>query len=804
MKAYKISLIQTLPGKEFEVVTALNNAFKHSKTENYFFLKALGGFDLIAFYEDTNFINDSVLEYKPFNYVTNQNEIFCFCKSENKPIPALKSCDFVGLVKFSFEFQGDSPLQVEDEFYDLLKATVREQDSIIGSLTDLLVIVARNDFQEIVSALKEIQDVAGNYTKISNFKTFSYLTINYTSLFDGRFDEVYYRDLISNKNKFDFFLNGKLNHKIDTSIFPSINITSKPKYRQKIKKYFLNNPYRVSNTLGSHDIVVRPKLYSKIDPDTHQGDFDKLVSDFENRENLETKITWADFVFDLLNFRFYYGKYLHSTNTNISYDWESGEDTYKGENSDIGSEFSYKEDEILYSTDELDKIFGERSRSVARHLMSFDRLSRDPIYQSAYDDMILYPYYMLVQASKKTDVIDQKLLLESNKSDSSVANIKYERALFARTACDALANGCELRSNGVHTNIEQRNARFSKVKGGIKKALRAIEFIPTKIFSQTTIEPWYGYVNIWEQSHVFQIEQVIYIPQRILWEPKTWWILWHECAHIFIDCDGRRDENAKSHSIMSEESPAIRAFLADKSLHSTWLSFLNEIAAEIIGYEFGFCENYQLFFSSFWKYIAAVRDSGSHMQSIEPYILRTFLVYIWSKYKERDIDSVFHKLYNDIEELHSSFLAHIKKVEICLGTNVVHKDRLIADSVGIIRELHAFIKHIEDSITKYEEFITTKNLTIQSQKEWLTDKNTKEIVSSISEGKTWDNDIKYPQAVIIGLLNYFDKNPDIDSDKEFAINLATILTFYGQQQQFINKSILPNPAKFVGLTKDQQ
>jgi len=803
MKAHKVSLIQTLPGKEFDVVRSLNDTCQHAGINNYYFLKALGGFDLIVIHEDVNFRDDSILEYTPFNYITNQNEIFCFCKNGNNSLLSLSDNYFAGIIRFNFELKAGISKKSEVKFDELIAKTIQKNDSVLGSLTDLLIIIPRNSFDDIMSTLKDIQDASKEYENLYNFKTYSYLTINYSYLFQNSFDKENYRKIISNREEFCKSFDRKLCDPIDTQVFPNLSISTRHEFREGIKQYFLNHPYRVSKTFGSYDLVVRPKLFIDITRfDKDNFNYDQVVDEIEKRDRLVSRLTWADFIFDLLHFRYFYGQSLHSTNTNITYDWETGKDNITVGDLPEGEINSYEEDSSYFSIDEIEKIFEERAKSVARHLISFDRMKRDAIFKTAYSDMLLYPYYILVQASNKTDLIEEALSITTEDNDFSPETIRYQRALFSRIACDALSIGCELRSNGIQANIEQRNARFLKIKGGVRKALLAIEYIPTKIFMQATIEPWYGFVNVWEQSHVFQIEQVINIPQRILWDPKSWWVLWHECAHIFIDCDGVRNEANGGISLLSKDSPAIRAFLSDKELHSTWLLLLNEVAAEIIGFEFGFCENFDLFFQSFWKYIKQVRDTGSHLQAIEPYVLRTFLVEVWSKYKDRSTDSTFFKIMQNMDEMHKSMLSHIKRVEIVLEVCVSNKDLFIADSIHIVRGLHAFISHIEESICAYEAFKSDKSLVIRSKKEWLSIENTTDVIKSITSGDVWHDEIKYPQAVVIGMLNYFDTHPDISPEKEFSINLAMILSFYGQQRIFINEKIAPNPAGFVGFGKD--
>lgn|GEM_PF-5617730 len=791
MKPLKIALIQTLPGKEFEVVKSLSDACSQKDIPNYFFLKALGGFDLIAIYEDENFVNDSILEYGPINYLTNHNKLFCYQLDDSSYIESLKGSEFVGVIRFTFDSKKYTPLDVEKIFLKELNGIVMPEDPVINTLVDLLILIPRCDFSEILTTLKNIHRYFESFEYIDNFKTYSYLCLNYSTIFNGEFDTDSYIDLISNRAFFNKNFSENLSCYIDTNIFPSLNITAKPIHQKEIKEHFLNYPYMVSSSLGYQDLIVRPRLF------TAQTDETECL---DKRESLYSKVTWADFIYDLLNFRYYFGKLIQSTNTSISYNWESGADDYDKGYTCNQKAISHLENDSFYTFSELKFLFEERAGSVARHLSSYDRLKRDTVFKSAYSDMLLYPYYILVQASKKTAIINE--IQSQSNSTADIAPIRYERALLSRISCDSLAIGCDIRSYGIHVNVEQRNTRFAKIKGGIRKALLAIEYIPTKIFMQATIAPWYGFVNIWEQSHISQIEQVIYIPQRLLWDPKNWWILWHECAHIFIDTDGQRSEDTNSYPIVSEESPAVRAFLSDKNLRSTWISFLNEVAAEILGYELGFCENYDLFFISFWRYLSSIRESGSHLRNIEPYIIRTFIVFLWTLYKKRDVNSLFAQLLNDADSLHEHLLVHISKVETILKTTLNNKDRLIADSIGIIKELSPFIKHIEESVIGYESFETTRPLTIQSKKEWLMEKNTQDVLKSLKKGKQWHGNIKYPQAIIIGLLNYFNSNINIDSDHEFSVNLATILSFYNQQLHHINTNIVPNPAKYVGLSKN--
>ena len=140
---------------------------------------------------------------------------------------------------------------------------------------------------------------------------------------------------------------------------------------------------------------------------------------------------------------------------------------------------------------------------------------------------------------------------------------------------ELLGHGLELRSYGTYDNVERPYGRFAKLKGGVQRALMAMEFLPTKILDRAA-EYWYGFINAYEEPKFFQLHEVIYVPSESLWKPKTWWALYHETAHILID---RYDYLA------SEKVPCIKTFIAPRTGYLASLKFFTELAAEIIGYE---------------------------------------------------------------------------------------------------------------------------------------------------------------------------------------------------------------------------
>ena len=709
----RISLIQTLPGKEFQVACSLREACLKAKINKYSLFKTLGGFDLIFIYEDIGYDKDYILEFDSNKYITNKSELYCYCEDKVTDLKGINSFDLAGLVRLKFDSITKNPIQTEQQLISKIKRIIGEEDCIIGSLTDLFFILPRVDFSEVCTFINELNNIIHSSGDMNNIKSFSYLSINYLAFLDHTFcdDEQHF----PTKESFVLKFKSSLSKTIDTDLYPSLNIVSNTENIQEIKEYFLRYPYRVSSSLGYQDVVVRPKLITKIAHDItelvcHEDCIDfkdciNILKKIESRSSLLSEITWADFIYDLLHFRYYKGKLIHSTSTNITFNWQVGDRNHSiisGEETD--EIHSHDTEEKYYDFDLLRDIFKERAISTAKYLYSFERLVRDPIFKYAYSDMLLFPLYMLVEASnRRKEVLEMEKYNLPGKTDQ-IKKIESEAAQFSRIACDALSSGCEIRSNGIHVNIEQKYSRFTKIKGGIIKALQAIEYIPTNLFQQASASPWYGFINIWEQSHIALLEEVICIPQRILWEPKDWWILWHECAHIFIDRDGKRNENCDGTSLISENEPSIRAFLSDKNIHDTWKQFLTEIAAEIIGYEFGFCQNFELFFRSYWRYFFSLRETGSHLRHVEPFIMRSFFVYLWSIYKDREIDACFDRLMQNDNDLHSEMLQHIEKIEKIINSKIYSKDRFIADSLTTIKELCPFIAHIDRSLNGLEKF----------------------------------------------------------------------------------------------------
>ncbi len=262
------------------------------------------------------------------------------------------------------------------------------------------------------------------------------------------------------------------------------------------------------------------------------------------------------------------------------------------------------------------------------------------------------------------------------------------------------------------------------------------------------------------------VNEVIQIPTYTLWKPQNWWTLYHEIAHIWIDV---------SPEVVSFQVPSIQEFLANKSNHRHWLGKLMELAAEVVGFELGFFDDYDLFFKLYWDHITRINPTQRTMWDFGDYALRSFFTWLfWQAFDDHHGGKPFTKEdFMNGDFLYRQFLNHIDSIETAVGHQLFRdRDFDAAEKAQWCSGLYEFAYHLAHYVDGYR---------LRLSKKHLGSKNTNEVVDDLSTGKIWWGKITCPEAVVFRIT----KSGSLD----FKKSLATVITFWNQQVPVLKQRV---------------
>ncbi|MCK5158160.1 MAG: hypothetical protein KAR08_03320, partial [Candidatus Heimdallarchaeota archaeon] len=289
------------------------------------------------------------------------------------------------------------------------------------------------------------------------------------------------------------------------------------------------------------------------------------------------------------------------------------------------------------------------------------------------------------------------------------------------------------------------------LRGGVQQVLIALASIPQMVARERLGYNWDGFI-IASDYKFSTINEVINVPFDALFNPHSWWALYHEFAHLFI---AQHKELVNTEVNKNYES--INIFLANKREPNSWLILITEIVAEIIGFEIGFFNDYKCFMRLVWKYLVHIY-SIDNSDKLEQYIVRTFFVELYYRlYKVKNIKPEDLETVDDIYHL---MLKHIKQIEKHIGYQFKSKKYFIAaKNAKNIKELLPFLKDAKEVIN--HEFRMPK----ESEK---TSNNTRRVVRDIKKGIVFTQNIESVEAV---LYKFFKMNK-LSFEQEIALILS--------------------------------
>lgn len=718
-EAIKMACIQTLPGFEFEVAESIKKAFSKIDKREFVILKGFGSFDIILLYTTPSF-DFFLTKAGPIKRIIESNSFLCFpYLAEDTKAKAifekLLSANFTGfcLIKIDPGVQDFIP-EIESRLVAFLHKGGGGQGYVLGTLGWNEIILAINSesinslFNKLI-AVSEIILTDKEQKKTSLLiKTFSFIALNYKILPKlYQIDNAYKNNTVFKTIKQKLDKKSSLRKYISTKLPPVINISSEPMYTEKIVTHWKKD-FTPAMSLGKNDISLTQKK----------------------------RMSWSHFISSLLSFRRQFREKILSTSTNIIGDCTSGHGSTVQK---VRSQMQIKS----YSFEYLSKIFGTNYASdLASHFYLLNGLLQNPVVGHSFRDMAAYPKYV-VRVGK-----------EFKK--------KNRDPLYFVTDClKAIKFGAELRSYGSYGNIEEVIGRFSQVRGGTQRSLLGLEFLPSFVMKERIRSDWQGFI-ITESPIFFHVNEVISVPNDALWNPKTWWALYHEIAHVWINNQPNfiNHENPEIHRIIYQEG-----FPAD---------LLEELCAEIIGYELGFYGNYNLFMKLLWSHLKKAYPVLKQYKSasLETYIIRSFCVKLYEDYFRSEIKPKDD--FCNIDLLYEKLLDHIFQIDRI--TNKYFSKDLNDRHFIAAKNSHYFIS-LYPIIKKWHE---TLNLSqISRDKSETKNDNTRYTLEKIMKGKICWEQVEFPEAV---LYHIFSRR-----SLKFNQAIATLLTFWNLQMVHIGK-----------------
>ena len=271
---------------------------------------------------------------------------------------------------------------------------------------------------------------------------------------------------------------------------------------------------------------------------------------------------------------------------------------------------------------------------------------------------------------------------------------------------------------------------------------------------------------------------MIFVPPNALWAPGLWWALLHETAHIVLDRTG--DE------LITDSIPEISAFLTDKLARGAWSKLIQEIAAEVIGYELGFFGDQRTVLDVLWKYLLEVEKKLE--LSREVYILRTFFVEFWeATFRRGKMKEPFEGVPVDKldDEIYSALLRHIERIEKRTGP-IERKHFIAAYNVPNVKGLVPCISYLFEKIGDLEQ---QYDIQFRASESWLSDTTTDNILGELMKGRIYSGIIPHPEAILYRITKEFNSGT-LNADVAFQFATAATLTFWNAQLENLKENVV--------------
>ena len=711
--AIKIAGYQIIPGSEPDVALSLGEACTHPDVRDSLVLKCFGAFDVILIYAVPHF-NFKLSQNIKSNDVLSKIVFYAFSYDNsdiNSIFTKLRSHPFVGI---SF-LKVDPALLARDRgvlhrIEDKLKRT---GSFLLGSVgwSEIVLISGANELRSLSDFLYKI---SRSKDKATNRYFFSQV---YTTL------TMHYRFLPSKTTlrRGTEFTKSHLDAQHATfrnpvgTLYPMVRIAAEPKFESQIVKYWENNGFYARESVGREDIVVHPVK--------------------------RDAMSWSHFFSALLCFRSKFAGKIHSTNTSIQRPLFAAKYPREFYRADpyVPEDFPK-----LHELTKLIRFDPSLALRLATEFRSLTGLLKDQFIATAFNDMVLYPKFI----AQSIKALNYKRGIDKSRIPTYFRQIK-DYVIMSSTL---LRQAMELRCLGTFRHFQYPQVHVSYTKGGVQRALLAMEYIPFHILSRFK-KTWNGFITVGEYKFANHRE-IIIAPPSSLFDLKSWWALYHETSHILL----QRQE----FSFYPAKIPATKPLLVDNPNPAASISFLEEVCAEILCYELGFFEDHHLYSSMFWKHIRDIQPT--HPTPVLHYLQRSFAVRLYNDlYITKRVKP---KIFTNDTQMYSLFLDHIRDSGI--SDLLAGRDKFIAaeysNRFGLI---YPFLDSFRNKIKKYRVGGNARR-----KKSVINSHNTLSVFESISNGKVWNKDIKDPLAVLYHLF--------LTKEVSVQTTVAAILTFHNK------------------------
>lgn len=345
---------------------------------------------------------------------------------------------------------------------------------------------------------------------------------------------------------------------------------------------------------------------------------------------------------------------------------------------------------------------------------------------------------------------------------------------YALIIARMLSTATFLRSYGLPGNINKSYIVFSKLSGGATKSIEAIEFLPRYIFKKFRSN-WKGFI-IAQDPKYSHFNNIIMIPTDSLWNPSMWWALYHEIAHVMLG----------NNEWLSEDVDVIRNFLSgrQKQFRRSSHNLLEEIAAEVIGFELGMFDDIELFLELLWNHLYSIDALLDVKADYHLYLIRSFSVCLFHRVYRLRMNKKQSKIFDD-DILYQEFLNHIEHVEAILQANAsnlcpIVKDKkfFAATNTTFFKDLLPVLEYLNNKLRELEK---GTNTTVRPPKKFLTSSSTNKALDMIFSGQIYWDRVASPQAL---LYSIFKRRSELN----FASNIAAVITFWNLSRKMEGRS----------------
>lgn len=447
-----------------------------------------------------------------------------------------------------------------------------------------------------------------------------------------------------------------------------------------------------------------------------------------------SRVTWAQFIADLLIIRAKDEFDVYSTNTSFYKDIKKCNDVKIDKYCWNDNIYPIKYEEDIYRA-LSEFLSGEQLTRFVRLIYTHHSHARNPLLSDAF--------FSIGRAIKKF-ITDLRILHLKGDDITRAASI----------LCDLLAQSLEVRTLGTELISSTSSTNASKFAGGIHKVIDALELLPNCIISRAINTEYQGFIT--PRSRIYgHFHDVIRVPDQDLLNPEKWWTLHHEIGHvIYKETDIAK---LKDQLVVARIPGGIKLY--------------EEIIAEVLGFTLGFFDNLELFDTLVWGYLAEIShvyEEGEFEVSFIHHLYRCYAVRVYNRLMGGGYDTDPRAMCVDFSEyvdkvinqhllaknsLSSSFKKYLLKINVV--SFAVQRRQMLSEFVFPI--IRAFCSENFDGI--------------HADEVWLSHSNTRSVMESIRSGLVYREKILYPEAIIYILAS------EAQSCKiPFQQRIATILS----------------------------